>query len=131
MATRPAFAPPKIAQVELHCTDLARAEAFYCGALGLAKVGQFGDSLFVRCGETNLIIQASAAPKLPGSLIYFGADGVVHEATQALESRGVVFTQKPRRIARGHEGVDVWLGFFHDPWGNPLALLANMPVETT
>jgi catechol 2,3-dioxygenase-like lactoylglutathione lyase family enzyme len=122
------FSPPKIAQVELHCDDLEAAEAFYCGVLGLAKVGRFGDSLFVRCGEVNLIIQASPSPKLPGSLIYFSADGCVGEATAALQAQGVVFKPPPRRIARDHEGYDIWLGFFDDPWGNPLALLANMPV---
>lgn len=90
---------------------------------------QFGDSLFVRCGEVNLIIQASPNPKLPGSMIYFSADGCVREATGALERQGVVFKQPPRRIARNHEGHDIWLGFFDDPWGNPLALIANMPVE--
>jgi len=129
MTEAASFSPNRIAQVELHCTDLTQAEAFYCGVLGLAKVGQFGDSLFVACGEVNLIIQASANPKLPGNMIYFAADGQVHEAVAALKSRGVAFTQEPRRIARNHQGVDVWLGFFNDPWGNPLALLANMPVE--
>ena len=129
--TQPArqFSPARIAQVELHCTDLAAARAFYCGKLGLAPVGEFGDSLFVRCGEVNLTIQASANPKLPGSMIYFSADGCVPEATAGLEARGVVFRQEPRCIARGHQGHDVWLGFFDDPWGNPLALLGNMPCE--
>jgi catechol 2,3-dioxygenase-like lactoylglutathione lyase family enzyme len=123
------FSPPKIAQIELHCADLGEARAFYCGVLGLAAVGEFGDSLFVRCGEVNLILQASATPKVPGSMIYFSADGEVREATSALKAQGVAFTQEPRRIAHNHAGVDVWLGFFNDPWGNPLALLANMPVE--
>lgn len=123
------FSPPRIAQIEIHCTDLARAEAFDCGVLALAKVGPFGDSLFVRCGETNLVIQASANPKLPGSMVYFSADGCVREAREALTAQGVAFSQPPLRIARNHEGHDVWLGFFADPWGNPLALLANMPVE--
>ena len=122
------FSPAKIAQVALHCTDLAAAKAFYCGKLGLTVVGEFGDSLFVRCGEVNLIIQASANPKLPGSMIYFSADGCVPEATAALQAQGVVFRQAPRCIARGHQGHDVWLGVFDDPWGNPLALLGNMPV---
>jgi catechol 2,3-dioxygenase-like lactoylglutathione lyase family enzyme len=123
------FSPPRIAQIELHCDDLVAADAFYCGVLGLAKVAQFGDSLFVRCGEVNLIIQASPNPKLPGSMIYFSADGSVHAATAALQDQGIVFKQPPRLIARNHEGYDIWLGFFDDPWGNPLALLANMPVE--
>ena len=122
------FSPPRIAQVELHCRDLGAARDFYCGVLGLQAVGQFGDSLFVRCGETNLIIQASASPK-PSSVVYFSADGCVREATAALTARGVAFTEAPRRIARNHQGVDVWLGFFDDPAGNKLALIANMPVE--
>jgi catechol 2,3-dioxygenase-like lactoylglutathione lyase family enzyme len=125
------FSPAKIAQVELHCTDLAAAKAFYCGMLGLAVVGEFGDSLFVRCGEVNLIIQASANPKLPGSMIYFSGDGCVPEATEALKAQGVVFREEPRCIARGHQGYDIWLGFFDDPWGNPLALLGNMPAAET
>jgi len=123
------WSPQRIAQVELHCTDLSEAEAFYCGGLGLPKVAQFGDSLFIRCGETHLLIQASPNPKLPGSMIYFAADDAVHEAAANLKARGVVFTQEPRRIARAHQGFDVWLGFFADPWGNPLALLANMPID--
>jgi catechol 2,3-dioxygenase-like lactoylglutathione lyase family enzyme len=124
----PRFSPPKIAQVELHVRDLAEAKAFYCGVLGLEAVGEFGDSLFVRCGETNLIIQASPDPK-PSSVVYFSADGCVPEATEALSAQGVRFSEVPRRIARNHQGVDVWLGFFADPAGNRLALIANMPVE--
>jgi catechol 2,3-dioxygenase-like lactoylglutathione lyase family enzyme len=122
------FSPARIAQIGIQCGDLAAARAFYCGVLGLAVVGEFGDSLFVRCGEVNLILQASDTPKV-GNMIYFSADAQVREAASALKAQGVGFTQEPRRIARNHEGVDVWLGFFNDPWGNPLALLANMPVE--
>src|SRR5271156_2803125 len=87
------FSPAKIAQIELHCADLAAAKAFYCKTLGLALVGQVGDSLFVRCGEVNLIIQASANPKLPGSMIYFGADGCMPEAVAGLKAQGVAFKQ--------------------------------------
>jgi catechol 2,3-dioxygenase-like lactoylglutathione lyase family enzyme len=122
------FSPPRIAQVELHCRDLAEAKAFYCGVLDLPLVGAFGDSIFARCGETNLVIQTFATPK-PCSMVYFSADDCVREATAALAAQGVSFTQAPRRIARNHQGVDVWLGFFDDPSGNKLALIANMPVE--
>jgi catechol 2,3-dioxygenase-like lactoylglutathione lyase family enzyme len=122
------FSPPKLAQVSIRCADLGEARAFYCDTLGLEAVGQFGDSLFVRCGEVNLIIQAVADPT-PGAMIYFGADGCIREAAHDLAARGIAFTQAPRRIARNHQGVDVWLAFFNDPWGNPLGLLANMAVE--
>jgi catechol 2,3-dioxygenase-like lactoylglutathione lyase family enzyme len=127
MTATPAFSPPKIAQIELHCTDLEAAKRFYCESLGLRLVGQVGDSIFVRCGEVNLIVQQTPTPQR-GSTIYFNADGRVREATEALKSQGIVFTQEPRCIVRGHDGNDIWLGFFDDPWGNPLALLSNMPA---
>ena len=120
----------RIAQIELGCTDLEAAKAYYCGVLGLPLLGEVADSIFVRCGELNLIVQRSANPRR-GRTVYFGGDGRVHEMTARLQAKGVVFTQEPRRIARGHQGVDVWLGFFDDPWGNPFGLLANMPPADT
>ncbi len=117
---------PRLAQVELGCTDLDEARAFYCDVLGLEFIDTFGDSLFVRCGEVSLIVQQGANPRR-GRPIYFSGDGRIHEVTQALRDQGVGF--EPRRIARNHQGHDVWLGFFDDPWGNPLAVLANMPIE--
>src|SRR5450432_1004913 len=118
MASAVTFSPPKIAQIELGCTDLAAAKRFYCGALDLPLVGEVGDSIFVKCGEVNLIVQKSDQPKL-GRTIYFSADGQIHEATAALKAQGIAFSQEPRRIARNHQGFDIWLGFFADPWGNP------------
>jgi len=125
----PTGLPIRVAQVELGCTDLEAARAFYCGVLGLPFVDEVGDSIFVRCGDINLIVQRTATPRR-GRTVYLGADGRVHEATAALKARGVQFSQEPRRIARNHQGVDVWLGFFDDPWGNPFGLLCNMPVDT-
>ncbi len=118
--------PSSIAQIELGCTDLEAAKAYYCGILELPLVGEIADSIFVRCGELNLIVQRSANPRR-GRTVYFNGDGRVHEATAALKARGVQFSQEPRRIARLADSVDVWLGFFDDPWGNPFGLLANMP----
>jgi len=120
------FSPERIAQVGLHCADLEEAKKFYCGALGLSLIGELPDSIFVKCGEVNLILQKMTQPRL-GSQIYFSADGRVHDATRDLKAQGIVFTQEPRRIAKNFQGADVWLGFFQDPWGNPLALIANMP----
>jgi len=120
--------PTRIAQIELGCTDLDAAKQFYCEQLGLPLVGEIADSIFVRCGDVNLIVQRSANPRR-GRTVYLSGDGRVREATAALKAAGVVFTQEPRRIARQHQGVDVWLGFFEDPWGNPFGLLANMSPE--
>jgi catechol 2,3-dioxygenase-like lactoylglutathione lyase family enzyme len=118
--------PIRIAQIELGCTDLEAAKAYYCGVLDLPLVGETADAIFVRCAEVNVVVQRSDNPRR-GRTVYFGADGRVHEATAAMKARGVQFTQEPRRIARDHQGYDVWLGFFDDPWSNPFALLCNMP----
>jgi catechol 2,3-dioxygenase-like lactoylglutathione lyase family enzyme len=118
----------KLAQVELGCTDLAAAKRFYCDQLELPLVGELDNSIFVRCGDVNLCIQQAPTPK-PTRTLYFGADGRIEETTTALKAKGIAFTQEPRRIARDQGGVDVWLGFFQDPFGNSLALLANMPAN--
>jgi catechol 2,3-dioxygenase-like lactoylglutathione lyase family enzyme len=120
--------PRRVAQIELGCTDLEAAKRYYCDVLGFPLVGEIGDSIFVRCGDLNLAVQRSENPR-GGRTVHFSGDGQVHEMTAALQARGVVFTQAPRRIARNHQGVDVWLGFFEDPSGNPFGLLANMPVD--
>jgi catechol 2,3-dioxygenase-like lactoylglutathione lyase family enzyme len=118
--------PSRIAQIELGCTDLEAARRYYPEVLGFPVVGEIADSIFVRCGEVNLIVQRAASPRR-GRTVYLSGDGRVREATAALKARGVVFTEEPRRIARMPDGVEVWLGFFDDPWGNPFGLLANMP----
>lgn len=128
MAEAETTLPNRIAQLELGCTHLEAAKRYYCDVLGLPLVGEIGDSIFVRCGDLNLAVQRSENPRR-GRTVYFSGDGQVREMTAALKARGVVFSQEPRRIARNHQGVDVWLGFFEDPWGNPFGLLANMPVE--
>ena len=120
--------PTRIAQIEVGCTDLEAAKRYYCERLGFPLVGETADSIFVRCGDLNIVVQRSDAPRR-GRTVYFSGDGQVRETTAALKAAGVVFSQEPRRIARLPDGVDVWLGFFEDPWGNPFGLLANMPAD--
>ena len=108
-------------------TDLAAAKSYYCDVLGFPLVGEIADSIFVRCGDLNLIIQRSDNPRR-GRTVYFDGDGRVHEATAALKALGTTFTEEPRRIATMPDGTQVWLGFFDDPWGNPFGLLCNMPA---
>ncbi len=127
------FVPPRIAQVGVQCGDLGEAREFYCDRIGLDFVAEIGDSIFVRCGESNLILQTMDEPT-PSNTIYFSADGEIHTAVEDLQRRGVVFKQPPACIAEGLDtpdaGVcDVWLGFFDDPWGNEFGLIANMPVN--
>ncbi|MFN8422020.1 MAG: hypothetical protein U0470_01080 [Anaerolineae bacterium] len=46
-------------------------------------------------------------------------------ARDTLRSRGVVFTDEPHIVARTGD-VDVWMTFFRDPDGHPLALMSEV-----
>ena len=48
----------------LDVTDLARAERFYAGVLGLGVVARFGDQVLLQCGDQNLAIFRSSRPAL-------------------------------------------------------------------
>src|SRR4051812_41762035 len=81
--------PTGILETVLYAKDLAAAEAFYRGALGMepfAKVA--GRHLFYRCGDQVLLIfnpDATKVPPVPGALPVppHGMDGEGHVCFRA------------------------------------------------
>lgn len=123
-----------IGQVSLYVRDIAAAEAFYRDTLGLAHHFTFGDLAFFDMGGTRLYLHAVGADHWrPGSVLYFLVDDVA-VAHQALTDRGVRFSGAPHRIFTDQAtGVEEWMTFFEDPFGNALALMARVgpAAETT
>ena len=62
-----------------------------------------------------------------GSVIYFRTADIV-TLYHKLQAKGVSFVDDPHLIAKmpGHE---LWMAFFHDPSGNLLALMAELPLK--
>ena len=122
--------PTQIAQIDIECTNLTLAENFYCQTLGLPMVSRLPQigTLLVKCGPTHLLIRESIAPN-KSSPIYLNADNHIFDAAKALNEAGISFTEEPHRVAKNRNGFDIWLGFFEDPWGNSLGLIANMPLD--
>ena len=117
-----------LGQVSLRMTDVARAEAFYGGTLGLPHVFTFGDLAFFMAGDVRIYLQrVSEAEFRPGSILYFRVADI-DVAFRELQARGVPFTDAPHRIHRDEAtGSEEWMAFFRDSEGNALAIMARRP----
>nr|WP_316638358.1 VOC family protein [uncultured Roseateles sp.] len=121
------FALSAVGQVSLTVDDVDTAEAFYTATLGLRKLYRFGELLFLDMAGLRLYIEkARSLPFVPASsMLYFRVPDIAL-AHAALTERGVSFQQGPQRVAPMPDH-DLWLAFFKDPAGNPLALMCEAP----
>jgi methylmalonyl-CoA/ethylmalonyl-CoA epimerase len=117
----------RIEQVAVTVTDIARAEAFYEGALGLRKLLAQRNLLIFDAGGQRLLVGAAENGATPssGTTLYFRCADLAACVTE-LEGRGVQFVAVPELVTRAAT-YDLWLAFFRDPDGNSLALLAEAP----
>lgn len=123
--------PSLVLESALYAEDLAAAEAFYGGMLGLQRIGRVpGRHVFFRCGPGVLLVFNPAAtevvePKSPLPVPPHGARGPGH----------LCFAAEPLGLAAWRErirGLDIpieaeveWPGggrsfYFRDPAGNSL-----------
>ncbi len=137
-ATVPAATPPaspspaattlaRVAQIAVNVRDLRRAVAFWRDTLGLRLLFEAPPRLaFLDCGGTRLMLSLPETPEFdhPGSILYFQVAELA--ATHArLTAAGIRFRQPPTLVARmpDHE---LWMAFFADSEGNPLALMSEV-----
>jgi predicted enzyme related to lactoylglutathione lyase len=111
-----------IGQISMRAHDIERATAFYADTLGLRLLFRAGTLSFFDCGGVRLMLSLPEPDfDHPGSVLYFKVDDI--DAAHAdLKSRGVEFIDAPHLIAKlpDHE---LWMAFFKDSEGNPLALM--------
>ncbi len=116
----------EIGQIANTVHDMPRAVAFYRDALGIPQIPiPAGPNLaFFDCGGIRLMLSLPEGEfQHNGSVLYFRVSDI-HSAFEGLKARGVEFMGEPHLIARmpDHE---LWMAFFRDPDGNPLALMAE------
>ncbi len=116
-----------IGQLEIRVGNIEEARAFYGDVLGVEVESVFGQTMMLKCGEVAILVQESAARPI-GCPIYFQVDGRVHEVAAQMKAKGVRFKSGPSCIVENFMNKSSWLGFFEDPWGNPLGLMGDMPV---
>jgi methylmalonyl-CoA/ethylmalonyl-CoA epimerase len=107
--------------------DTPKAVAFYRDVLGLRLLFEAPPSLaFFDCGGVRLMLGPASSPEYDQkSFVYYAVDDIQATARE-LESRGVVFQEKPHIVAK-LPNVDVWLAIFRDPDQNVLGLMSEVP----
>lgn len=117
----------RIGQIALPVADVDRSEAFYRDQLGLRRLFRFGGLSFFDCAGTRLLLDQvkPGTPITPSGCLYLRCADIVL-AVGELARRGISFTSKPHLIAK-MDDHDLWMAFFADPDGHPLALMHEAP----
>jgi methylmalonyl-CoA/ethylmalonyl-CoA epimerase len=118
-----------LAQVAISVSDLEASVAFYRDVLGLTYLFSAPPSLaFLQCGPTRLMLSGEPPGEAPSRPTLYYAVADIHAAVDAVRAGGAAVTQEPAVIARLGT-MDVWLAFTQDPDGNPVGLMAEVPVQ--
>jgi catechol 2,3-dioxygenase-like lactoylglutathione lyase family enzyme len=115
-----------IGQIALPVSDVDRATAFYRDQVGLPFLFAFPGMAFFDCGGVRLYLAKPEKPEFAGvSILYFRV-GSIEAAHAEMTARGVVFTDAPHKV-HADERHELWLAFFKDPDGHPMALMSEIP----
>jgi methylmalonyl-CoA/ethylmalonyl-CoA epimerase len=122
----PAVTLARIGQIAIIVKDLERAVAFYRDRLGMRFLFQVPRMAFFDCGGVRLLLGPPDRPEFdhPASILYYQVDDI-QAAHAALVADGVAFEAPPHLVARLADH-DLWIGFFRDSEGNPLALMSEV-----
>lgn len=117
-----------IGQVSLAIRDVARAERFYGGTLGLPHVFTFGDLVFFDASGVRVYLHRKDPQDWqPSSILYFLVDNI-RTTYDRLSADRVKLTGAPHMIYTDDTtGVEEWMAFFEDGEGNTLALMSRVP----
>jgi catechol 2,3-dioxygenase-like lactoylglutathione lyase family enzyme len=115
-----------IGQISRTVSDIAKAEAWYGGVLGLPHLYTFGKLAFFDCGGTRLYLTAEQErAQVQESVLYFRVADIA-KAHAELMARGVEFRGAPHMIYRHPDGTEEWMAFFQDPEDRPPALMSQV-----
>ena len=126
MTPEPSLELRSIGQLMVPVTDVERATAFYRDVLGLPFLFAFPGNAFFDADGVRLYLAAPTEPGFNGPItIYFRVSDVT-AAVERLEARGAEFFSRPH-ITHRDPSYDLWMAFAHDPDGNNIGVMAEMP----
>jgi catechol 2,3-dioxygenase-like lactoylglutathione lyase family enzyme len=118
----------RLRQIAIAVKDLETSKVFYRDMLGLKLLFETppGLAFFDLGGVWLMLSQENENERAhEGSILYFEVADI-NEAYEELRGRGVAFMDAPHRIA-DMGPFELWMTFFRDPDGTPLALRAEVP----
>jgi methylmalonyl-CoA/ethylmalonyl-CoA epimerase len=122
----PALHLSRIGQIAINVRELSRAVAFYRDVLGMKFLFDAPGMAFFELGGVRLMLARPEQPEFdhPASIVYYRVADI-QESHAALAEAGVKFDFPPHLVARLPDH-DLWMASFHDPEGNPLALMCEV-----
>jgi predicted enzyme related to lactoylglutathione lyase len=118
-----------IGQIHITVEDLVSAVEFYRDTLGLTFLFEVPEQqmAFFDVGGVRLYLSPAESPELSSHpLLYLTVDDIDAEYTRLCGS-GVDAVGAPHVIHRD-KSSELWMAFFQDPEGHPLALMENRRV---
>jgi catechol 2,3-dioxygenase-like lactoylglutathione lyase family enzyme len=118
----------KLGQIGVAVADLEAMTAFYRDRLGVPFLFAAPGMSFFDLGGVRLMLSLPerGSEARHGSILYLDVADIA-AAHAALLARGVVFAGVPHAVHR-YPGGELWMAFFHDPEGNMLALMSDVPT---
>lgn len=119
----------RVGQIAVNVHDLNRAVDFYRDVLGMPLQFQTPGMAFFKVGDVRLMLARPEKPEFdhPSSILYYPVPDI-QVAHAALMSVGVKFDMPPHLVARMPDH-DLWMAFFRDSEGNPLALMCEVRTK--
>jgi len=127
MTTTPGgFGLARIGQIAVNVKDLSRATRFYRETLGMRFLFEVPGMAFFDCAGLRLMLALPEKPEFdhPASILYYQVEEI-RAAHEVLAGKGVEFIEPPRLVAPLPH-ADLWMAFFRDSEGNPLALMSEV-----
>jgi len=118
-----------VAQIALSVRDLAGANAFYGGVLGLKHQFDVPNMSFFDIGGVRLMLSAQGGePGGRGTIVYLKVKDIA-AMHAALVARNIRIEQPPHVVGRTPTS-EVWLAFCVDPDGNLIGLMSDQPLTS-
>jgi len=114
-----------IGQIARTVSDIEASRNWYELVLELPHLYTFGKLSFFDCNGTRLMLAQEGEMNPKESTLYFRVADIA-DTHRRLVDKGVEFIAAPHRIHTHANGTEEWMGFFKDPDGRPLALMAQM-----
>jgi len=113
-----------IGQIARTVSDVEAARNWYELVLELPHLYTFGKLSFFNCNGTRLMLSQDGELNPKESILYFKVADIA-DTYDRLVKKGVEFIAAPHKIHTHADGTEEWMGFFKDPEGRPLALMAQ------